>query len=289
MIKKTLLGCLLLLSIHFYVREIYKPHVIQSQSQWQDNQILAQGYLYSNTDSIENLLIGSSMTLRLIMDSLPNFYRLSFGGEAPRQGLGLVVYKGTYPKRVFIEINTLIKETNDNFSNSLYNPVLAPIREKFICMRDGRQPIPLLTLKVRVNIVERIVPASFYVKNENNRNTRVNNTGNIKIKKQETLNAKQQEAFEETKNLIENLVRNKVEVIFFEMPQERDMDCKSGVYPLYRTVAESNFDNGKYAFLPKPECGTYETTDGIHLGYEEAKRYTSHFKTQVDSLIRKNK
>lgn len=284
MVKKTLLCCLLLLIVNFYLRDIYKPNIVLSQSQWQDNLISAQDYLYSELDTIDNVIVGSSMALRLTMDSLPSFYNLSFAGETLEEGLGLIIHKGVFPKRVFIETNTLTKVTNSSFNSSLYNPVLAPLREKLIFMRDGRQPIPLLNVKFKENIIDHIIPASInlpILKTQKDKDQTINW---VKTTTQQVLTPKQSEKIEEVRKLIDILTKNNVDIVFFEMPEDR-IDCNSQIIPLYRTITQQAYPLNRYTHFPTPKCGEYKTTDGVHLTLDEAKKYTSHFKAMVDSLI----
>ena len=291
MIKKSLILFLILITINIIIRDIYKPDIITSQSQWQDNQISAQTFLYSNTDSIENIITGSSMAFWIATDSLNNFYNLAMGGESAKDGLEIIKRKGVYPKRVFIETNVILKQGHTELFDILYNPVMHPLREKTSIFRDGKQPLPLVSSLLNSQVIEHIIPYNIpFFKISKNKETQ------NKIKLPETENTPQRnnlEAIEykvpetvirELQEYISDLEQHNTEIIFFEMPTE-NIDCNSDVAPLYRTTTEKLFPPGKYTYIPSPKCGSYQTSDGVHLLRSEALRYTRYFREQVDSLI----
>ncbi|HLZ16795.1 MAG TPA: hypothetical protein VKQ08_07135 [Cyclobacteriaceae bacterium] len=49
------------------------PKLHSSQHQWQDNLIKAQEYIYGERDTTGDIIVGSSLSCRLAMDSLPSF------------------------------------------------------------------------------------------------------------------------------------------------------------------------------------------------------------------------
>ena len=154
MIKKALIVFQILLFIYGLVRDIYKPNITIGQSQWQNNQIAAQSYLYHNTNNIENIIVGSSMAFWIVTDSLDNFYNLALGGDIKK--------KEIYPKRVFIEINLILKENQTDFFDILYNPIMYPLRKETTIFRDGKQPLPLASALLESKILKYIKLFLFY-------------------------------------------------------------------------------------------------------------------------------
>lgn len=286
MIKKALIVFLILLFIYGLVRDIYKPNITIGQSQWQNNQIAAQSYLYNNTNNIENIIVGSSMAFWIVTDSLDNFYNLALGGESPREGLDVIKKKEIYPKRVFIEINLILKENQTDFFDILYNPIMYPLRKETTIFRDGKQPLPLASTLLESKILKYIIPTNipfFNIKKDRISAVQISEPKNKKEELSCSLNSFSS-ATKPLKEYIDDLKRHGTEIIFFEMPTEK-IDCRSKKEPQYRTIAKILFPPEEYIYIPSPECGSYKTTDGVHLGKVEALRYTRYFKAQVDSLI----
>lgn len=286
MIKKALIVFLILLFIYGLVRDIYKPNITIGQSQWQNNQIAAQSYLYNNTNNIENIIVGSSMAFWIVTDSLDNFYNLALGGESPREGLDVIKKKEIYPKRVFIEINLILKENQTDFFDILYNPIMYPLRKETTIFRDGKQPLPLASTLLESKILKYIIPTNipfFNIKKDRISAVQISEPKNKKEELSCSLNSFSS-ATKPLKEYIDDLKRHGTEIIFFEMPTEK-IDCRSQKEPQYRTIAKILFPPEEYIYIPSPECGSYKTTDGVHLGKVEALRYTRYFKAQVDSLI----
>lgn len=301
MIKKTLIFFLIIFIVNILVRDVYKPNIYISQSMWQQNQISAQDYIYTDTDSIENIIVGSSMAMsgRLIMDSLDGykFRNLAFPAEDSKEGLRLIIDKGTFPKRVFIEINVILRNDDTGFYDILYNPILYPVRKEIPAFRDGKQPIPLLTTLVHKYITENIIPKRIEISKvvEENKKKTANigspslssqyNIIKYPLRTKHLLSWDELTAFSQFKNYIKVLEENGVEIIFFEMPYNGAY-CPSEKIPAYRQIMTESFPSDRYIYIPNPKCGTFSTSDGVHLEGEEAMRYTHYFKTQVDSLYK---
>lgn len=292
MIKKSIYVCLVLFFINVLVRDVYKPHIILSQSQWQDNQIKAQNYLYTDTIEFENIIVGSSMSKGIIPDSLDclNFCNLAFAGESPREGLELIIKKGIFPKNIFIEINKILKPEDSDFANVLYNPILYPLRKEIPTLRDGKQPLPLLVALAEANIMNRLIPErlSFFhnIRVDQEQNNYVRNIKTRILSEEEK--RIQMKAFSTLQQYIQILKENNVTIIFFEMPSDI-VDCNSDLPPDYKDAICKNYPPDKYLYMPNPECNLYKTGDGVHLMREDMIRYTSYFKTQADSLIHTTK
>jgi len=290
MIKKAIYVFLALFLINILVRDVFKPNIILSQAQWQDNQIKAQSYLYSDSVRFDNIIVGSSMAKSLIADSLNDlsFCNLYFAGESPKEGLDLILKKGIFPQRVFIEVNRILKIDDSGFFDILYNPVLYPLREEVPVLRDGKQPLPLLTTLVETNITTKLIPERFsFFSNEHSRK---NNfvLGADPDSAMAEQNEKQLKAIGVLEEYIRLLEEQKVTIIFFEMPSDI-VNCKSDEIPDYRKVINRLYSPDKYLYMPNPECGLFKTNDGMHLIGDDIIRYTHYFKTQADSLIQKDK
>ncbi|MDR2955169.1 MAG: hypothetical protein LBV43_08820 [Prevotella sp.] len=290
MIKKTFLLLAIMFSVNFLIRDILKPDIILYQDMWHQNYIRAQSYIYSNTDSVENIIVGSSLSMpgRIINDSLKdlNFLNIALPGEDPKDGLELIIKKNVFPKRLFVELNVILKFDDTGFANVVYNPVLYPLRRKIPTLRDGKQPMPLVAAMFHEYITQPLIPEKFAWnsnRNKEDNKTKLEIKDKIPDKKSETIEDKQKKAFERFKNDINFLVEKGVTIIFFEMPYDR---CREGVIPLFTDWTLEAFPPDKYIYIPSPKCGSFKSTDGVHLEGIETERYSHYFRTQVDSLIR---
>jgi len=147
MIKKSLL-IFIVLFISYTIFIMMNKQLTSSQHQWQDqwqeNILNAQNFLYNDTTKNENLIIGTSSSARIIMDSLPNFLNLSLPGQSIFDGLNILKHKIILPKNVYIEMNFPLIKESDKFSFALYFPVFFIIKKYVLSLRDDKQPIPLL-------------------------------------------------------------------------------------------------------------------------------------------------
>ena len=103
MIKKSIFVALLLFAL-WTAFLMLKPNASVSQHVWQENIITTEEYLY-DVDFVPNVILGSSLSERIIIDSLSDFFSLAFGGQSIYDGLEILTQKDKLPKRVFIEIN----------------------------------------------------------------------------------------------------------------------------------------------------------------------------------------
>ena len=107
MIKKSIILCISLFLIYtLFIYFLAPKWWTASQHQWQENIVKAQQFSY-NKETFQNIIVGSSLSSRLIMDSIPETYNLSFAGQSIFDGLNIVCNSNKSIKNVFIEINLL--------------------------------------------------------------------------------------------------------------------------------------------------------------------------------------
>ncbi len=143
MIKKSILTFLILFVIYSVVVTT-KPSIGASQHQWQRNVIKAQKFLFNETDTIKNVIVGSSLSSRLVVDNLPGFYNLSFDGLCIYDGLKIIRNKKALPQNVFIETNVLLRDESKDFTDALFSPILYFLTKHLIALRADKQPIGIM-------------------------------------------------------------------------------------------------------------------------------------------------
>lgn len=297
MIKKALLSFFIIFMTYtIIVTFVVDRHKFVSEHQWQDNQIKAQEYLYSNTDSVENIIVGSSLSDRLIIGHLPNTYKLSMGGLGIFDGLETIAKKGVYPKTVFIEMNKVDRKPSIDFTTSLNNPIMTFLRKYFISIRDGKQPMGFIAIPYG----EKATAYGVYVAQ-----TVVHTiAGKIVAPKEKTedvdMVAKILPRLLEEESQIPNTIdlekdvlnlkyyvdlleKNNVRVVFFEMPIQHEL-CGLNKPVAIRNQLYKTFPRTKYQYMDMPNCNDYSTTDGLHLDKPSAEKYTFLFRDEMSKL-----
>lgn len=298
MIKKTLLSFFIIfLTYTIIVTYVVDRHKFVSEHQWQDNQIKAQEYLYSNTDSVETIIVGSSLADKLVIGYLPGIYNLSMGGLSVFDGLQTIIKKGVYPKTVFIEMNKLDRKASVDFTTSLNNPIMTFLRKHFISIRDGKQPMGFIAIPYG----EKITAYGVYIAQTSIHAIigRITNReqkgldeidmvakilpGMIKDESQTPATSDLDARSQTLREYIDILEKNGVNVVFFEVPIQTEL-CGLNKPTAIRNQFYKTFPRSKYLYIDMPDCTEYATTDGLHLDKASAEKYTLFFKEQIDKL-----
>lgn len=138
MIKKTLISAFLMLLVYSFLIMRLAPHLQLSQHHWQENRVRAQNFIYDESDSVHSVIVGTSFSFRMVMDSLKGYYSLSFGGQNGFDGLEILVHKNRLPENVFIETYGVISPGKKEFAASLFNPILFYARKYIPALREGK-------------------------------------------------------------------------------------------------------------------------------------------------------
>lgn len=306
-VKSICVTIFLFITYSFLV--LLKPIYWQtSQHQWQDNVIKAQRYLYSDSDTMDNVIIGSSLSCRLKMDQLPTMYNLSMGGLSPLDGLYIIMKKEKLPKNIFIEMNIMSRKENKDFISTFKSPVIISARKLIPSLRDENQPVAIFGKiivcsihAVGSRITSLVSPFAIRLKHLLGIKTHqvtTSNTNTIRAKSEEdelfnkmlSIQFKDYSHYPDSHNLTENFIRLKeyvhalkskgVSVTFFEMP----VDYKLYNLPYAITIRNyfyQYFPSTEYQYITIPDCTEYKTTDGAHLNDEGASKYTSYFKMKA--------
>lgn len=278
MIRKSLLSALLFLLLHAFIVRI--TNLGNSQHIWQENINKAQRYLYSS-DTFTGVIVGSSLSNRLVMDSLPGIFNLALQGQNLYDGMAVVFRKKDVPPVVYVEMNIVLGVENNMFTSSLFSPVPYTIRKYFPSLRNEYQPVGQLG-KIVMNSIERVQPESKLLKSVPVSSEMFENLVSLRIREYSAtpdtsvLNNRKSTL----KRNISELERRGARVVFFEMPVNERLS-KLPLPCCIREAFFSIFPPEKYTYLNFPDCSEYHTRDGEHLSPEEALRYTAFFKSEI--------
>jgi len=276
MIKKSLISGLIISIVYSVVIELnpelsFHPHL------WQGNLVKAQKYIYDDDNtSKENILVGSSLSNRIVMDSLPGFYNLAFPGQSSYDGLRIIKNMNILPKNIYIETNFALREENEKFINSLFHPVFFYSAKYIPIMRIQKQPIGVFIeelykfLDIKSDDIEKPVNEDLFQQLFQDQEKEFSwDPGETRIKKQTDLMAEFVDYFE----------KNGVKIYFYEVPINYKL--VQYTYPsIARNSMKEKFPPERYHYLPS-DTSKYKTTDGLHFNKQEAARYTHFFKTHI--------
>ncbi|MDJ1469410.1 hypothetical protein QNI19_14135 [Cytophagaceae bacterium DM2B3-1] len=291
MLSKILFTTTLLLAIYMIGIDFFKSFYT-SQHQWQDNIVKAQNYLYNKKNS-ENVIIGSSLSNRLIMDSIPNLTNIAFSGLSIFDGLNLVLHKDILPKNVFIEMNVALRPKDDQFETSLFSPISFYSKKIFSSLRDDKQPVGIAGVYVNQKLTKKVLfkiksftgsmKASKVNSNKDLFQTMLNNQITQYSISPDTILI--EDRFTLLQKTIKYLESKGTKITFFEMPVNQSL-CNLPKATIIRQNFQKYFPNKNYTYISTPSCSEYKTTDGVHLTNKEAIKYTLYFRSEAENIIR---
>ena len=121
---------------------VYVKPISSTQYAWQGNTIKAQQFIYGEPG--KNIIVGSSLSNRLVMDSLQGMINLSFSGQGIFDGLSVLNNNNAMPGTVYIETNIMSTKENENFTSYINSPILNPLKRAIPSLRDEYQPVGIL-------------------------------------------------------------------------------------------------------------------------------------------------
>ena len=280
MIKKSLLCFCVLFILHYLIVQM-NPTMGMATHQWQDNLIKAQSFLYA--DHADSAMVGTSLSARIIRDSIPSIKSISFGGCAVEDGLRLISSKQDLPQYIFVETNLLFMDGNQELINKLTEGIIPMIKGWIPSLREQYEPICLLaSLALKSGNVNPQAGAAAIDMNILNES----------IKQQQEDDRKYQyevseERLRTIKEMMDSLEGKGVKFVFFEMPvNERIYQLRK--FEQTRKALYQVFPNNKYRYLPS-DTTHYLTTDGEHLSFEEQQVFSHYFKNLLTHTDQNNK
>lgn len=246
----------------------------KSESQWSSNKIRFESYYYG--PSYENVIVGTSMSARMKSVDLGNrFYNLSAAGGSSIEGLLLISEKDEKPKRVYVETNLLYKGLDERTAIHLANGFSMSLKKYFPVLLEKNKPTNLVLHSIRyllrqANVTPPIATFSEDIfSREMSRHLQRNAVPEAFVSEDEG------QTLVVLAGIISELQNSGVELVFYRMP----VDEKIARSPRYKAMEvflnqfKTQFVNSLFE-LPAPNDVTYQTTDGIHLLPEFARKFS---------------
>lgn len=275
MIKKSFI-CFVVLTVLHLCLVFANPSIGIATNQWQDNVLKAQQFLYA--DKTDMVMVGTSLSGRIIRDSIPFVKSVSFGGCSVEDGLRIILSKQDAPKIVLVETNLLLTNGNIDFVSKITDGVIPFFRRWIPSLREQYEPIcmfaSLMIKSTGINPQVGMAKVDMNLLNESiNRQLKEDN-----LMPEEWIKSRGNAI----KALMSELEEKGTRFIFFEMPvNERLLHLKK--YDQVRDLMKKEFPNSKYLFLPS-DTSKYLTTDGLHLDYEGQQKFSHYFRDIVEKL-----
>ncbi len=277
MIKRSILCFAVLFGIHLVI-VLLNPMVGMATHQWQDNVIKAQQFIYA--EKSDTVMVGTSLSARIIRDSIPTVKSVSFGGCAVEDGLRIILSKGDLPRFILAETNLFFLDGNPELVSKMTEGVMPMLRRWIPSLREQYQPICMLAS---------MMASAANINPQAGTSTVDRDLLNESIEHHIKYDWQMPEAQAETrmgdmKRLVEMFEAKGTRVLFFEMPvNERLTHLKR--YDQTRELMQKTFPADRYTYLPF-DTTRYVTTDGEHLDYEGQQVFSHYFKGVLSDLGR---
>jgi hypothetical protein len=285
MIKKTFLLFIILFGAYTLLITL-NPRSSASQHQWQENAIKGENYIYDKSDTLSNVIIGSSLACRIITDSLPDSYNLAFAGQSVFDGLEILKQKKKLPRTVFIETNKIFINPNKEFTSSLFSPFSFTLKKYCISLRSDKQPLAFIYPAVQglfhKNSSETGMPGAEPKNNEVFNKMLAMQVEEFSIIPDSGYVIKQ---FALLSNYIDDIKGKGVNIVFFEIPLNPNL-AELPLAKFIRNEFYRHFPANVNNYITMPDCSGYITTDGLHLNDSDAIKYTQYFKEEMKRYTR---
>ena len=294
MISRAIFTSFVLLAVYnIFVVWLAPEWWTSTQSYLQDNLARAQNLDYDERKTIQSIIVGSSLSRNIITDSLPYTYNLAFVGKGVLDGLNILDKTSKIPKNIFIETNYIVKPPSSEFTDLINNPVMYYPRKYLLSLREDKQPIVifgLMQIKAYVKIKSIILKKNEPIEIAKNKKDEISPIfeQHIKIRTKDYSEipkaSEVEKSLRDLKYYINRFEKKGSNIIFIEMPIAPQLNGLPKA-KFMRNLMKSNFPVSKYKYLVLPDSVTFQTNDGIHLGKNEALRYTMYFKSEVEKLL----
>lgn len=282
MVKKAIAVTLMFLAAYSVFVYLFQDKISRTgQNQYDRNIVKGEEYLYEKGQEADVLVLGSSLASRLVMDSLPaNYYNLAMGGMSIYDGVSLLNKSSRKPKVVLIEMNVALRDLNTDLERDLYHPVFYSVKKYVPILRKKYQPVPVLKalfrdrsgMKPDAGLYQ--LPKHLFDIELANRVKMYGITPSPELTKRK---------FDELSRDVELIRKSGIRVIFFEMPIHQDLKDLIE-QTTTRAAFYKYFPKSEFKYIDMPQI-TFQTSDGIHLGPQEAADYTGYLRNKLKELL----
>jgi len=241
-----------------------------TQHQSNGNRIKAEEFVFGKDRPDATVIVGSSLSFRIELDSFPNgTSNLGFGGLSIYDGLEMIERSGKRPARVLIETNLLFKEPDRAFLDAVFAPGLYELRRATPILREENQPSGVLFgwLKEGAKNAAGTMKGS----GDSLAVSTVLLESNRAIFSAVPSDSAQQHFLGRLKEGVKTLEARGIEVVFVEVPISDEL-MQSNLATRSREVVAERFP--KHRFLRVAPASHWLTTDGLHLEWNTAQRYS---------------
>ncbi|QJD77571.1 hypothetical protein [Spirosoma rhododendri] len=285
--KSVAITGLLLLAYTLFINQYGSSINRTAQTTAQRNMVKAEEYLYEASATADTLIVGSSMSERLHTEQIaPQGYNLSFSGLSALEGLYLIQQSGHVPNVLFVEINSIARQTPTTLDlTKLTDPAERRIKKWLPFLRQKYQPVGVFKAVLRdwqQGAGKTVAPESAF---------RLDTTLQQRMVRQlqgemsRPISAEGTAIpFKKALAYLSQLRQQGTTVILFEMPINARLENLLAPRTI-RQYADRYFPAPAYQHIALP-ADSFRTSDGIHLLYDESVRYSNYLHTQYEQLAR---
>ncbi|HQW04714.1 MAG: hypothetical protein IPH05_01295 [Flavobacteriales bacterium] len=271
MIRRAFLVFLILTIGYALFVEFVKVDRDTSQHQASGNRIKAEQFVFGTDDPDATVIVGSSLSFRIILDSLPaGTSNLGFGGLSIYDGLELIRRSGKHPARVLIETNMLFKEPDHSFLDAVFAPGLYALRREIPILQEENQPTGVLVGWLKEQL--RTVPDASATGTDSMAMSQTLFDTNMASFAVVPPDSVQDRYLDLLATEVAALEAQHIEVIFMEVPVSPEITA-SPLAMRSRAMIEARFPD--HRFLRTDPNITWRTADGLHLEPHNAQRFSS--------------
>jgi len=307
MIKRSLIVFFALLSLHVVVVSLAftkkMPEDYEGQNLDRGREFLA------NSEQFQCFVVGSSLAYKIHVDFLPeSTFNLSFIGRGAFDGLRLIEHSRAQPELLLIELNTVYRGEDTDFTAKLTNPY-----SRFLYRPSHEKPVNYLmefTAKLKQQLIShhrsRILPYAEIASNSkalHNRDvTRVRNPASVaqelphgeSLKKpyDEILQANIREwqslpkfypledNLDHLEDIVSRFAKQGVQIVFFEMPVHHEIE-ESPRSAIIRSAFQKRPKLQEFPLIRVFDLDVYQFHDGLHLVSESLAIYSQFLGEQI--------
>lgn len=281
MIRRSLLVfALLVVGYALFIRFLKPADLNTVQHQASGNRISAEQYVFGPDEPDATVIVGSSLSFRIALDSLPpHTSNLGFGGLTVYDGLELVRRSGKHPKRVVVETNMIFKAPDRGFLDALFQPGLYELRKAVPMLREENQPSGVLMGYIKRGMKEGDASAASQADSmEVSENLFNTNRGIFAQVPPDSVQMRYLNTLEAEVTALEG---TGIEVVFLEVPISAELMAS----PLARRAREAVRERfPRHVFLLNDAI--WRTADGLHLQWHNAQRYSRWLGAELRALDR---